>query len=152
MSGPGRLFFEDVPLNEVRETGRHTMSREEVLDFATEFDPQPFHIDEAAAKDSIFGGLIASGWHTAAVQMRLLVDGFINDYASLGSPGFDDLRWLKPVRPGDTIRARAACIEKIESRSRPDMGVCRFRIEVLNQDDDVVMTLVSLGMIRRRPT
>ena len=144
-------YFEDLQIGGVRETGTHTMDKAEIIAFAKEFDPQPFHIDEEAAKQSIYGGLIASGWHTAACTMRLLVDSIAGRTASLGSPGFDNLRWLKPVRPGDTLRARSTCIEKIESRSKPDIGICKFNIEVFNQAGDLVMSLTSIAMYRRRP-
>ncbi|MCW5752549.1 MAG: MaoC family dehydratase [Alphaproteobacteria bacterium] len=143
-------YFEDIPVGLVRETGSHTMDREEILAFAQEFDPQPFHIDEEAARQSIYGGLIASGWHTAAAMMRLIVDGFVGDTASLGSPGFDNLRWLRPVRPGDTIRVRSTCVESIPSRSKP-IGICKFQTEVFNQHSETVMTVLTIGMYRRRP-
>jgi acyl dehydratase len=144
-------YFEDVAIGEVRETGTMAVERDEIIDFATSFDPQPFHIDEAAAKQSIFGGLIASGWHTAAMTMRLIVDSFTGKSSTTGSPGFDDLRWIKPVRPGDRIRVRSICIEKIPSKSRPTLGVCKFKTEVLNQHDETVMSLVSIAMYNRRP-
>ena len=109
---PGKLqYFEDIDIGARRDTASRTLTKAEIIEFAREFDPQPFHLDEAAAKSSIYGGLIASGWHTAAVMMRLLVDTFVTRSASIGSPGFDDLRWLKAVRPGDTIRATSTCIE-----------------------------------------
>jgi len=152
MSGDEIQYWEDIAVGHVRETGRHVMDKDEVIEFATAFDPQPFHIDEEAARSSIYGGLIASGWHTAACMMRLMVDHFVGRTASLGSPGFDELRWLKPVRPGDEIRVRSTCVEKTPSRSRPDIGSCRFRTEVYNQNDEVVMTLTSIGIYRRRPT
>jgi len=152
MTGEDIQYWEDIAVGHMRETGRHVMDKAEVIEFATAFDPQPFHIDEEAAKSSIYGGLIASGWHTAACMMRLMVDHFVGRTASLGSPGFDELRWLKPVRPGDEIRVRSTCVEKAPSRSRPDIGSCRFRTEVYNQNDEVVMTLTSIGIYRRRPT
>lgn len=145
-------YFEDVGVGDVRETGSMTVERDEVIEFAKAYDPQPFHIDEAAAKQSIFGGLIASGWHTAAMTMRLLVDSFTGKISSTGSPGFDELRWIKPVRPGDRIRVRSTCLEKIPSQSRPTIGVCKFKTEVLNQHDETVMSLISIAMYNRRPT
>jgi len=144
-------YFEDVGIGDVRETGSMLVDRDEIIAFARDFDPQPFHIDEAAAKASIFGGLIASGWHTAAMTMRLLVDSFTGKISSTGSPGFDDLKWLKPVRPGDRIRVRSTCLEKIPSQSRPTIGVCKFKTEVLNQHDEPVMSLISIAMYNRRP-
>ncbi len=144
-------FFEDYEIGHVTEIGSHRFTADDIVRFASAFDPQPFHVDEAAARDSIYGGLIASGWHTAAMMMRLLVDGFVGDSAGMGSPGFDDLRWLKPVRPGDAIRVRSTCLEKTPSRSRPNLGSIRFRTEVLNQDDEVVMSMVSIALYLRRP-
>jgi len=149
---PGRMqYFEDVEIGTGRETASRTLSKDEIIEFAREFDPQPFHLDEAAAKQSLYGGLIASGWHTASVMMRLLVDTFVGRTASIGSPGFDNLRWLKPVRPGDTIRARSVCIEKTPSKSRPDLGSVKFHTEVFNQRDEVVMSLTSIGLYLKRP-
>ena len=144
-------YFEDIEVGAVRETGSRTVTKDEIIAFAQKFDPQPFHVDEEAAKSSIYGGLIASGWHTASTMMRLMVDNFVNGSAGLGSPGFDELRWLKPVRPGDTLRVRSTCIDKTPSRSRPEIGACRYRTEVLNQHDEVVLTMISIGLIRRRP-
>ena len=149
---PGKLqYFEDIEIGARRETASRTLTKAEIIEFAREFDPQPFHLDEAAAKSSIYGGLIASGWHTAAVMMRLLVDTFVTRSASIGSPGFDDLRWLKPVRPGDTIRATSTCIEKTPSKSKPNLGSVRYRTEVFNQHGEVVMRLTSIGLVYRRP-
>lgn len=144
-------FFEDIDIGQVRETAGRRITKQEMIAFATEFDPQPFHVDEDAGQQSIFGGLIASGWHTAAIMMRLIVDHFVRQSAGLGSPGFNELRWLKPVRPDDTLRVRSTCIDKTPSRSRPDIGSMRYRTEVLNQHDEVVLSLISIGLIRRRP-
>ncbi len=144
-------YFDDMAVGAVRETAGHTVSRDEIMAFAREFDPQPFHIDEAAAKAGPYGDVIASGWHTAAMMMRLIVDQFAGRVASAGSPGFDNLRWLKPVRPGDTLRVRSTCIEKTPSKSRPNLGSCRFNTEVVNQNDEVVMSLTTIGMYTRRP-
>lgn len=144
-------YFEDVEIGAVLETATHTMDREEILGFAQAFDPQYFHTDEDAAKTSIYGGLIASGWHTAACVMRLLVDQFKGKTASVGSPGFDDLRWLKPVRPGDKIYARSVCIEKTPSRSKPNLGTVRMRTDVFNQKDELVMHMTSIVLYLRRP-
>ena len=144
-------YFEEVTLGETIETARRTLRADEIIAFASQFDPQPFHTDPEAAKGTFFGGLVASGWHTAAVMMRLQVDAFQANMAGLGSPGFDDLRWLKPVRPGDSIRVRLTCVEKTPSRSRADIGSCRFKTEVLNQHDEVVMTVTQIGIYQRRP-
>jgi acyl dehydratase len=144
-------FFEDLLPGAVQEFGSITVSRDDIIAFARQFDPQPFHVDEAAARQSPFGGLIASGWHTTALCMRLVVDHFLGaDSGSLGSPGVDEIRWLKPVRPGDTLRLRAEILEATPSRSRPDRGAVRSRYQVLNQADEVVMTMVGLGLFLKR--
>ena len=144
------LYFEDFPAGDVRESPPRTVTREEMVTFARAYDPQPFHLDEAAAKNTIYGGLIASGWLTVAIMMRLLWDTLLRDAVSLGSPGADEIRWLKPVRPGDTLRARFTVVEATPSRSKPDRGVLRTFTEVLNQHGDVVMTARGLGMFGRR--
>lgn len=146
-------YFEDIEIGARRELGSHTFTEEAIIAFARQFDPQPFHTDPEAAKKSAFGGLVASGWHTAATVMRLIVDSAQEVEASLGSPGFDDLAWLKPVRPGDTIRAALTCIEKTPSKSRPGIGSARFLIEAFNQKDELVMRYISIGIMRfRNPT
>jgi acyl dehydratase len=127
------------------------VTRDEILAFAREFDPQPFHLDEAAARRTIYGGLLASGWHTAAILMRLMWETYLKDTASMGSPGVDEVRWLKPVRPGDTLRARFTVTDARPSRSRPDRGVVTSLSEVLNQHGEVVMTVRGLSMFARRP-
>jgi acyl dehydratase len=143
-------YFEDIQPGAVREFGRHTFTADAIIAFAKQFDPQLFHTDPEAAKKSSFGGLVASGWHTTATVMRLLVDSAIDLEASLGSPGFDDLAWLKPVRPGDTIRGRMTCIDKTPSRSRPGIGSARFLVEAFNQNDELVMRFTSIGIMRFR--
>ena len=145
------MFFEDVVVGEISDLGAHTFTAEEIKRFASAFDPQPFHIDEAAAARSVFHGLLASGWHTTAIFMRMMWDAFLHDAASLGSPGVDEIRWLKPVRPGDTLRARFTVVEAVPSRSKPDRGVVRSFSEMLNQHGEVVMTVRGLGMFARRP-
>ena len=145
------IHFEDVAIGAVRETGSKTVTAEEIIEFGIEFDPQYYHVDPERAKDSIFGGLVASGWHIGAMAMRLMVDSFVGNTASVGSPGFDDLRWMKPVRPGDTIRVRSTVLDKAPSQRRPEIGSVRFRTELLNQRDEVVMSLISIAMYRRRP-
>jgi acyl dehydratase len=145
------LYFEDFPPGDVRESPARTVTREEIVAFARDFDPQPFHTDEAAAKHTLFGGLVASGWHTTAIYMRLMWETFLKDTASLGSPGVDEVRWLKPVRPGDTLRARFTVLEAVPSRSKPDRGIVRSLSEVFNQHGEVVMTLRGLGLFGRRP-
>lgn len=145
------LYFEDFPAGDVRESPPRTITREEMVAFARQYDPQPFHLDEDAAKRTIYGGLIGSGWLTMAVTMRLLWDTLLKDVVSLGSPGSDEIRWLRPVRPGDTLRARFTIVEAIPSRSKPDRGVVKTLTEVLNQHGDVVMTQRGMGMFGRRP-
>ena len=144
-------YFEDFKPGDVIELGSRTISKERILAFAREFDPQPFHTDEEAATRSIYGGLLASGWHTGSLLMRILYDGLLKDTASLGSPGIDELRWLKPVRPGDTLAARMTILESIPSRSKPDRGLIRSRMEMRNQHGAVVLTLRGLSLIGRRP-
>jgi acyl dehydratase len=143
-------YFEDYVPGSVHEFGGVAVEKSEMIDFARRFDPQPFHTDPAAAGKSNFGGLIASGWYTASLTMRLLVDHYISHVASLGSPGVDELRWLKPVRPGDTLSLRVTLLEAQRSRSKPDQGFIRALTEVLNQDREVVMTMKSGGFIRCR--
>jgi acyl dehydratase len=145
------LYLEDFQPGAAREVGSRTLSKDEIVAFAREFDPQPFHVDEAAARASPYGGLIASGWHTAAVCMRLAVDGLVGQAASLGSPGVDELRWLAPVRPGDTLTARIEVLEARPSKSKPDRGTIKVRYELLNQRREVVMTMVGYGIVLRRP-
>lgn len=145
-------WFEDYPVGEVAEFGDHEVTEAEVLDFARRYDPQPFHVDAAAARASIYGGLIASGWMTASCAMRMLVDHYISPRSSQGSPGIDELRWLQPVRPGDRLRMRVTVLESRPSRSRPDRGSLRFQWEVLRLDRTVVMAMNGWGIYLRRPT
>jgi len=145
-------YLEDFQPGEVIDLGSHTLTEAEILEFARQYDPQPFHTDPERAAESIYGGLIASGWHTGGLWMRLAVDSLIGDAASMGSPGLDTLRWLLPVRPGDTLRARYTVIDVTPSRSRPDRGVVRFRGEMLNQRDEIAMSLEGVGFFGRRPT
>ena len=145
------MSWEDFEVGAQQEMGRHTFTEGEIVAFARQFDPQPFHIDPVAARASAFGGLIASGWHTAAVMMRMLVDHWVPPAASLGSPGIDELRWLIPVRPGDRLRLRVTIEDQRRSRSKPDRGIVRALDEVLNQDGAVVMSARGIMMIRARP-
>lgn len=145
-----KLFWEDIPVDEVREYGATTVSREDILRFAQAYDPQPFHTDEAFARDHFFGGLIASGWHSAAMCMRMMVDNMLADAASLGSPGVEKLRWKQPVRPGDTLRVRQQTLSKRPSASRPGIGLVRTRYELLNQRDEVVMEMEATGLFAKR--
>ena len=144
-------YFEDFNPGDVFEYGNYTVTEEEIIRFAEQFDPQTFHLDRDAAKDSIFGGLIASGWHTLSILMRMTVDGFLNETMALGSPGIDEARWIIPVRPGDTLSARLTILEKIPSRSRPERGVLKTSCEVLNQNGEVAATQKGISMVQRRP-
>jgi acyl dehydratase len=149
MTRPVR-YFEDFAPGMLLEFGDKLITAEEIVAFAREYDPQPFHLDDAAGRQTHFGGLVASGWQTCGIMMRLMVDHYLCPETSLGSPGLDELRWLRPVRPGDRLRVRLEVLETKPSRSRPEMGTIRQRTDVLNQKDEVVMTNVSVGMIRRR--
>ena len=143
-------FWEDFKVGEVEQIGGKKVERDEVIDFARQFDPQPFHVDEVAAKQSMYGGLIASGWHTCSMVMRMMCDAYLLQSASVGSPGIDNLKWLKPVRPGDTIRAQRTTLESRTSKSRPEIGIVRNLWEVFNQEGELVMTMEGYGMFRRR--
>lgn len=142
--------FEDYAPGSVHELGSVSVSEAEILDFARRYDAQPFHVDPAAAAAGPFGGLVASGWHTAALMMALLVERYLDPATSLGSPGIDELRWPAPVRPGDTLSARVTVIEARPSRSKPDRGLVRSHIEVRNQRGDTVMTVKAMNLVRRR--
>lgn len=144
-------YFEDFTAGETFALGSHTVTEERIIAFAKEFDPQPFHLDDARARDSIYGGLIASGWHTAAIFMRMFVDGVLNDAASMGSPGIDELRWLKPVRPGDTLRGRGTVVALVPSTRRSDRGTVRSTFELLNDRNEVVLRMTGNNIIARRP-
>ena len=143
-------YFEDYRVGEAFEFGDYPITEEEIVDFASRYDPQPFHLDKEAAKGSIFGGLIASGWMTGSVMMRMLVDHLISPVSSMGSPGLDELRWLLPVRPGDRLRMRVTVLDSRRSQTKPDRGVVQFLQEAMNQDDEVVMTVRGWGMYRCR--
>ncbi|GAC1363291.1 MAG: MaoC family dehydratase [Ktedonobacteraceae bacterium] len=145
-------YFEDFQVGDSFELGSKQVTEEDILAFARQFDPQPFHIDPEAAKNSSFGGIIASGWHTMGIFMRMFVDEILNKSASLVSPGVDEVRWLKPVRPGDVLRGRFIVTECTASRSRPEMGIVRSRCEALNQKDELVMTMAGIHFLGRRPT
>jgi acyl dehydratase len=144
------LHLDDFAPGQVHQLGRRTLSRDEIVAFARDWDPQPFHLDEQAAAGSIYGGLIASGWHTACVFMRLFADGLLNRAAAMGSPGIDELRWLKPVRPGDTLEARLEVLEVRPSRSKPDRGLVRLRSVLTNQHQEEVLSFIGNVMFRRR--
>ena len=143
--------FEDFRPGEVIDHGTRRVTREEIIDFASQFDPQPFHLDEAAGAATMLGGLAASGWHTAAMLMRMMCDSFLNRSAGLGSPGITRLKWLRPVRAGDLLSGRSTVVETRASKSRPDMGIVTFRHEVL-VGEAVVQTMDTPQIFRRRET
>jgi acyl dehydratase len=145
-----RLYWEDFTPGLVIRLGSVSVTREAVLAFATQFDPQPFHLDDAAAEASLFKRLAASGWHTCSMTMRLMVDGYLNDSASLGSPGIDNLRWLKPVYPGDTLGAEMTVLEARVMNSKPHVGLVLSRWRAFNQDAEDVMTMQGWGMFALR--
>lgn len=146
------LYFEDLVPGSTSAFGRYEVTRDEVIEFAKKFDPQPFHLSDEAAAATYFGRLSASGWHTASMMMSMLVNEMsVIQQAGLGSPGIDELRWLKPVYPGDILRVETEILDKTPSRSKPDLGSFRTKATVFNQDDVAVMTVVSIGLIRRHP-
>jgi acyl dehydratase len=145
-----RLYFEDFKVGDTIDLGERVVDRDEVIAFATAFDPQPFHVDEDAARATSFGGLIASGWHTAAMVMRMMCDTYMLESASLGSPGMDSVRWLRPVRPGDTIRATSTVLAARVSQSKPGVGIVTSRFDVRNQHGELVMTMEGPGMFSVR--
>lgn len=142
------IFFEDLVPGTVSKFGRYDVTREEVIDFASKYDPQPFHLSDEEAAKTHFGRLSASGWHTSAMVMAMLVENMkANPQAGLGSPGIDQLRWIKPVYPGDTLRVESELLEKRRSKSRPDMGIFKSSLRVFNQHDEPVMSMLSNGLI-----
>jgi acyl dehydratase len=146
-----KLHWEDFEPGEVAIYGPRLVTREEIVAFAAEFDPQPMHLDEAAASATLLGGLAASGWHTCCLLMRMIADGFVLAAKSMGAPGVEEVRWLKPLRPGTSIRVRATVLDKRASGTRPELGFVRFQYEVLDEHDSVLTTMVSATMIARRP-
>jgi acyl dehydratase len=147
----GDRYFEDYTAGAVYEYGYAGVTEAEILEFARVFDPQPIHVDPVFAAEGPFGGLIASGWHTTAIFMRLLADHYISRVASLASPGIDELRWPAPLRPGDSVRLRATILEARPSRSKPDRGLVRTRAQLISQNDEDVLRLDAMNIIRRRP-
>lgn len=145
------LYFEDFQAGQEIDLGSHTFTEAEIVAFARQFDPQPFHIDHDAAAASHFGGLVASGWHTCSALMRRLVDGLLLRTVSHGSPGVDEIRWLKPVRVGDTLSFRMRIVETVPSKSKPDRGVLKSVYEGINQHGEVAVSMKTLGMFGRRP-
>ena len=143
-------YLEDYEVGSVHSFGPLVVQEEDILTFAGQFDPQPIHVNHTAAEKSIFGGIIASGWHTASLMMRLFVDYYLTHAASLSSPGVDELRWQKPVRPGDALTLRVTVSQVTPSRSKPDRGMLHSFIEMLNQRGEVVMTMKAMNLIGRR--
>lgn len=145
-------YLEDHQVGQRASFGSYQVTREEVIDFASKYDPQPFHLDDAAAAQTHFKRLAASGWHTCAMTMRMLVDSSAgHKSAALGSPGLDELRWVKPVYPGDTLRVESEVIEVRPSQSRPELGSVKSKVTVFNQHDEPVMTMTSIVLMGRRP-
>ena len=145
------IHFEDIEIGRKQVFGRYEVTREEVMEFAGKYDPQPFHLSDEAAAQTYFGRLSASGWHTAAMTMRMLVDNMkTEEQAGLGSPGLDSLRWAKPVYPGDVLHCETEVIEKRRSQSRPEMGLLKSRGRTFNQKGELVMEMVSNALIRVR--
>ena len=145
------LFYEDLEIGSRQSFGAYEVTREEVIEFASRYDPQPFHLDDEAAAQTHFGKISASGWHTGSMTMRMMVDNMeVNRQAGLGSPGIDKLRWVKPVYPGDTLRVETEILGKRRSKSRPEMGLFQSRSRTFNQNDEVVLEMESTGLIRVR--
>ena len=144
-------YFEDFQPGETVELGSHRVTEAEIIAFAKQFDPQTFHTDPVAARETGFGELVASGWHTSAMFMRLLVDGLLKESSAIASPGVDELRWRRPVRPGDTLSARATVFDAVPSHTRADRGLVRHDCTVTNQKGEVVMTLRTLAFFARKP-
>jgi acyl dehydratase len=145
-----RFAYEDFEVGSVRSYGPRLVTREEIIEFATEFDPQPMHLDEEAANKSILKGLSGSGWGTCAIMMRMIYDGFLSESSSLGAPGVDEVRWVRPVRPGDRLTIRVTVLEKRASGSRPHVGLVRFNLEMLNAKDEIVMQSSYSGFFGKR--
>ncbi|MBX7457295.1 MaoC family dehydratase [Qipengyuania sp. 1NDH17] len=145
------IFYEDLEIGMTRSFGGYEVTREEVIEFASKYDPQPFHLDDDIAAQTHFGRISASGWHTCSMTMRMMVDNMMNEKsAGLGSPGVDQLRWKKPVYPGDTLRCETEILEKRRSASRPEMGIFKSRIRTFNQHDEMVLEMISNALIRTR--
>ena len=151
MTDYGLRYFDDYLPGATYDCGIFSVNEDEIVSFAKQFDPQPFHVDPGAAARGPFGGLVASGWHTAALVMRQLVGHYLPAEASLGSPGMDEIRWLGPVRPGDTLRVRATVLEARRSQSKPDRGIMKTVIEAVNQDGQTVMRAIGTNFLLVRP-
>lgn len=144
-------YYEDIAVGQTQSYGHYEVTREEVIDFASKYDPQAFHLDDEAAAKTHFGRVSASGWHTCAMTMAMLVENLkAHRQAGLGSPGVDQLRWKKPVYPGDVLRCESEVLEKRRSASRPEMGIFKSRIRTFNQDDEIVLEMISNGLVQTR--
>jgi len=148
---PGLYYFEDLSVGQRFRSGTYAVDADQIKAFARAWDPQPFHLDEEAAARTVFGGLVASGWHTVAITMRLLVTGELRPANGILGLGVEDLRWLKPVRPGDTLRVESEIVEVRPSMSRPDYGVVKIRHTTTNQEDAPVQVVTSIHLVARRP-
>jgi acyl dehydratase len=148
---PKKYYWEDFAVGTVREFGGMKLEKAEIVRFATDWDPQPFHVDEEAAKRSPYGGLIASGWQTCAAAMRMCCDAYLLDAASVGSPGVENVRWVKPVRPGDTLKVRLEVLEARPLKSKPGVGLVKNRWQLFNQHGEEVMQMEGYGMFLQRP-
>jgi acyl dehydratase len=151
MNAKASWYFEDFYPGQEIDLGTRAVTEAEIVAFATQFDPQPFHVDRAAAADSIYGGVIASGWHTCSMMMRMVVDGLMAGAASMGSPGLDGVRWLGPVRPDDTLNVHYQTLRVKASNSKPDRGVVWSKWVAINQHGDTVCTIEGMSMFARRP-
>ena len=144
------IYYEDLEIGQKIKLGSINVSKKEIITFAEKFDPQPFHTNEIKAKESIFGGLCASGWHTCSLFMRILYDGFLINSAALGSPGMNEIRWLKPLRPGETITGIGEVIKKTPSKSRPEIGSLIINYEVFNKNNELIMTLIGISIFKKK--
>lgn len=147
-----KRYFEDFAVGDTEEFGNYITSQEDIIEFATEFDPQPFHIDPDAAKEHFFGGIIASGWHTGSMLMRMIVDHQVGNAASMGSPGMDELRWIRPVRPGEQLKAQSEVLQSTPHKYKNDRGFIKFKHTVLTHDGEIKMTMTSSILFGKRPS
>jgi len=145
-----RICYEDFEVGSVRTYGPRRVTRKEIIEFATEFDPQPMHLDEEAANRSMLKGLSGSGWHSCAIMMRMIYDGLLRESSSLGAPGVDEVRWIRPVRPDDELTIKLTCLEKRDMKSRPHVGVVRHALEMTNAKGETVMTSAYSGFFGKR--
>ena len=144
------IYFEDIQVGQKIQLGSISVTKKEIISFAKQYDPQPFHVNEEKAKESLFEGICASGWHTCSLFMKILYDGFLINAASLGSPGMDEIRWLKPLRPGDTMTGVGEVIKKKPSKSKPNIGSLIINYRVFNKRDELIMTLISRAIMQKR--